>query len=427
MRKELIKEIIVDFHRAQLPELKKRELRVPLKSEKIISIIGVRRSGKTFFLYQVMEELLKIIGRKFIVYINFEDERLDFKRDELDLILQSYRELYPGTNPEEVYFFFDEIQNVDGWDRFIRRIYDTGSKNIFVTGSNSKLLSKEISTSLRGRALSYEMFPLSFREYLEFHGVEVNLYSSKSRALILHHFDLFLRYGGFPEMQKFEDSLKDKVLQEYYNTMLFRDLIERYEIKQVHVLKYLLKRLMASLTKDFSINKIYNELKSQGLKAGKGLLYELLEGIENIYMMFVLKKYAPSIVKQELSEKKIYCVDNGLVNAVTFKFSKDTGKLIENTVAIELLRRDREVFFYREAVECDFIVKDKDMVQEAFQVSLALDNADTREREIKGLLAACKRFNLNKGWIIARDEEEEMDVSNVHIKVIPAYKFLLDK
>jgi predicted AAA+ superfamily ATPase len=424
MEKETIKEVLVDFHRASLPGFNQRGLNVPLKSGKIISIIGVRRCGKTYFLFQVMKELLQNSDKKYLVYINFEDERLDFKRDELDLILQSYRELYPEVDLEEVYFFFDEIQNVEGWDRFTRRVYDSVSKNIFITGSNSKLLSKEISTSLRGRSLSYEIFPLSFSEYLRFHEIEVDFYSSKNRALILHHFDHFLRFGGFPELLRFENPLKDKVLQEYYNTMLFRDLIERFEIKQVHVLKYFLKRLLASLTKDFSVNKIYNELKSQGLKAGKSLLYEFLEQVESIYLMFILNKYDPSVVKQELSEKKVYCIDNGLVNAVTFKFSKDSGKLLENMIAVELLRQSKGIFFYRNTVECDFLVMEKGEMQGALQVSLSLTDSNTREREIRGLLAACKRFKLDLGWIISREEEEEFKKDGVHIKVIPAYKYL---
>ncbi len=427
MEKSIIKEIIVDFHRSPLPQFNQRELKVPLNSEKIISIIGVRRCGKTYFLFQVMNELLQTMDKKHLVYINFEDERLNFKTDELDLILQSYRELYPETNLEDVHFFFDEIQNVDGWDRFTRRVYDSVSRNIFITGSNSKLLSKEISTSLRGRALPYEIFPLSFGEYLDFQKIETDIYSSKNRALIIHHFDRFLRFGGFPELVRFENALKDKVLQEYYNSMLFRDLIERFEIKQVHILKYFLKRLFASITKDFSVNKIFNELKSQDLKAGKDLLYQFLEQIESIYLMCILKKYDPSVVKQELSEKKVYCIDNGLINAVTFKFSKDTGKLLENIIVVELLRRQKGVFFHRNAVECDFVVMEKEEVREALQVTLSLADPDTREREIKGLLAACKRFKLDRGFIISREEEEEFSKDGVDIKVIPAYKYLLEK
>jgi predicted AAA+ superfamily ATPase len=217
------------------------------------------------------------------------------------------------------------------------------------------------------------------------------------------------------------------MLQEYYNTMLFRDLVERYEIKQVHILKYFLKRLFASITKDISVNKIFNELKSQGLKVGKNLLYEFLEAVENIYLMVILKKYDASIVKQELSEKKIYCIDNGLINAVTFRFSEDTGKLLENLIAVELLKKEKKIFFYREKVECDLIIADKDEVCSAIQVSLSVKDPDTRQREIKGLLAACQRFRLTEGYIITDDEEETIVENGVKIKVIPAFKYLLEE
>ncbi len=419
--------MIVDFHRGTLPQFHPRHLKAPVGSTKIISIIGARRSGKTFYLYQLMAELLKQNCKKtHLLYINFEDERLDFSREELDLILQAYRELYPGVNLQEVHFFFDEIQNIDGWDKFIRRIYESIGKNIYITGSNSKLLGKEISTSLRGRALSYELFPLSFSEYLEFHHIEGEYISSAGRALIRSSFHRFLRYGGFPELVTMDESLYDKILQEYYNTMIFRDLVERYEIKQIHVLKYFLKRLLNSITKDISVNKIYNELKSQGIKTGKNLLYEFMDSVEAIYLMVILLKYNESVMKQEFAEKKIYCIDNGLLNAVTFHYSGDKGKLLENSIGIELLKQGQEVFFYRDNVECDFLLAGQDAIRAAVQVCLSLKEPEIRRREIKGLTAACKRFKLPKGRIITDDEEETILDDDLEIEVIPAFKFLLE-
>ncbi|HLP44860.1 MAG TPA: ATP-binding protein [Candidatus Kapabacteria bacterium] len=427
MKKDILKQMIVDFHRGTLPQFHPRHLKAPVGSTKIISIIGARRSGKTFYLYQLMAELLNQNCEKtHLLYINFEDERLDFNREELDLILQAYRELYPGVNLQEVHFFFDEIQNIDGWDKFIRRIYESLGKNIYITGSNSKLLGKEISTSLRGRALSYELFPLSFNEYLEFHHIEGEYVSSAGRALIRSYFHRFLRYGGFPELATMDESLYDKTLQEYYNTMIFRDLVERYEIKQIHVLKYFLKRLLNSITKDISVNKIFNELKSQGIKVGKNLLYEFMDSVEAIYLMIILLKYNESVIKQEFAEKKTYCIDNGLLNAVTFHYSGDKGKLLENAIGIELLKQGQEVFFYRDNVECDFLLAGQDAIRSAIQVCMSLIEPETRRREIKGLTAACKRFKLPKGIIITDDEEETILDDNIEIKVIPAFKFLLE-
>jgi predicted AAA+ superfamily ATPase len=430
MEKDIFRLVLNDFHDAPLPPLTRRQLTIPLDTGKIISIIGARRSGKTYFLFQVMKDLLdagKKTGfrKKHIVYINFEDERLDFKKEELDLILQVYRECYPGLNLEKTHFFFDEIQNVDGWERFVRRVHDTVSKNIYITGSNSKLLSKEIATSLRGRSLTYEIFPLSFREYLKFNRVKADYFSSRNRAAVKNTFNRFIEYGGFPEPVDRDDSLIDKMLQEYYNTIIFRDLVERYDIKQVHILKFFLKRLFASITKDISVNKIYNQLKSQGLKVGKNLLYEFLDAIETIYLMIILKKYDDSIVKQELAEKKAYCIDNGLLNAVTFRFHRDKGKLLENLIAVELLKEGKNIFFYRNRGECDFIITEKDRVCSPVQVCLTLNDLDTRQREIKGLVSACERFKLPKGFIITDDEEETIKEKNIEINVLPAFKYLL--
>jgi predicted AAA+ superfamily ATPase len=427
MKKDILKQITADFHRAPLPPFIPRHLDVPLHTGKIITIVGVRRSGKTFYLFQLMKRLLdESCEKQHLVYINFEDERLDLKKDELDLILQAYRELYPEVPLEKIHFFFDEFQNIEGWDRFVRRIHDTVSKNIYITGSNSKLLSKEISTTLRGRALPYEMFPLNFKEYLEFKRIDAQDHSSTGRAAIRNGFLRFLKHGGFPELVGIDENLYDKILQEYYNTMIFKDLVERYDFKQVHVLKFFLKRLFASITKDISVNKIYNELKSQGIKTGKNLLYEFLEAVENIYLMTILQKYSTSILKQELSEKKVYCIDNGLINAVTFRFSKDTGKLLENLIGIELLKNGKKLFFYREKQECDFITAEKDKICSAIQVSSTILDPDTRLQEIKGLVTACKRFNLPQGIIITDDEEETVVENSIQIKIIPAFKFLLD-
>ncbi|MCD6539710.1 MAG: AAA family ATPase, partial [Candidatus Omnitrophica bacterium] len=181
MEKEILKQIIRDFHKNRLPLSKPRTLKIPLNTRKIVTISGVRRSGKTFALFETIKKLLSLnVPQERILYVNFEDERLQIRRESLDAVVQAYRELYPDFNLNKCYFFFDEIQNIDGWEKFIRRIYDTVTKNIFVTGSNSKLLSREIATSLRGRTITYEVFPLSFREYLEFNKVDIDLYHTST-------------------------------------------------------------------------------------------------------------------------------------------------------------------------------------------------------------------------------------------------------
>jgi predicted AAA+ superfamily ATPase len=268
-KKEILKQIIRDFHLSPEFALKPREFKVPFDTQKIITLIGVRRSGKTSILYEAINRLSQEIDKTKIVFVNFEDERLELGADGLDLILQAYRELYPAHNLNECYFFFDEIQNVNGWEKFIRRIYDTLSQNIFITGSNSKLLSSDIATSLRGRTLSFEILPLSFREYLWFNDIKIDLYSTTSLSYIQNAQERFLRVGAFPEIVFLDDRYRNKILQEYFNVMIYKDLIERYAIKNTAALKFFIKRILASSTKAISINKLYNELKSNGIKICK--------------------------------------------------------------------------------------------------------------------------------------------------------------
>jgi len=375
----------------------------------------------------MINKLSKSIDKTKILFINFEDERLDLNVDELDLVLQSFRELYPTHNLKECYFFFDEIQNIDGWEKFIRRVYDTSSKNIFITGSNSKLLSTDIATSLRGRTLSFEVFPLSFKEYLSFKDIEIDLYSTKSLAFIKNAQDNFFANGAFPETLVLEEKYVNQTLQEYFNVLLYKDLAERYNIANTVALKFFLKRIIASSTKQISINKIYNELKSSGIKIGKNTLYNFLDYVQNIYLALTLHRYDKSLVNKELGEKKIYSIDIGLNNATEFKFSDDIGKSLENAVFLELKRNYSEIFYYRDTTsECDFIVNEQNKITQAIQVTYDMSNKDTRKREIKGLINACKNFNLDNGVIITYDNEDEYSEDSITIKVVPFYKWLIN-
>lgn len=428
MKKDLLKQIIRSFHVATMPDLFSRALEVPLDTEKIVTIIGVRRSGKTSFLFNIIGELLdRDVERSRILYVNFEDERLNLKAEELDLILQAYLELYPDLNLRDCYFFFDEIQNIADWDKFIRRVYDSITKNIVITGSNARFLSSEIATSLRGRTISYEVFPLSFSEYLEFKDVSVDLYDPNSIAQIKYHLGLYLIDGGFPEVINYEDDLRIKVLQEYFNVMIYRDLVERYEIKNLSALRFFLKRVLASSTKQLSVNNIYNELKSAGIKIGKNQLYDFLDACQNTYLVFMLKKHIRSMADRELGEKKVYAIDNGLLNSIEYKFSDDVGKAMEQVVFLDLRREGREVYFYKSRNECDFIVKKGTDVTNAIQVSYSLSDKKTRRREIAGLVSACKEFGLKEGIIITDDEREELEIDGVNVNVLPLHRWLLDK
>lgn len=408
-KKEILKSIIIEFHSWDLPEVLDREIELPLRSNKIISVVGSRRAGKTYLLFHTIKRLRDTgFPKKKILYFNFEDERIDFVQGGLDLILQAYRELYPDLDLREAYFFFDEVQNGGNWEKFIRRIYDTISKNIFITGSNSKLLGDEIATSLRGRTLKYEVYPLTFIEYLRFKGFDFNpamdFYDSKKRPLIIKLFKEFLTYGGFPEIVSMAQNIKLLTLQEYFNVMIYRDIVERYGIKDPFILKYFIKRLSENVTNSFSVNKIYNELKSHGIKVGKNTLYNYLEWLRNCYFIDLVKKHYHSVLKSDLGEKKIYFIDNGLLNAIRAFDSKTLGALLENLVWRELILRYGKVAFFKGKKECDFIIDDRIALQVCYDIS----DSETMKREIDGLIECCNYLRSQKGFIVTFDDEEDL-------------------
>ncbi|MCK5281774.1 MAG: ATP-binding protein [Nanoarchaeota archaeon] len=411
--KELIKTIIADFHKGGIPQFKKRDLDMPINSGKIVTLIGPRRAGKTYTMFGLMSKIKDITD---IVYINFEDERLTIKAEELNKIIESYFELYP--NKKKIYFFFDEIQEIPGWEKFIRRVYDTISKDIFITGSSSKLLSKEIAASLRGRTLTYNIFPLSFKEYLNFKGIEKEIHSTRGKAKIFSEYEKYMEKGGFPETIEKEPDFIDKILQSYFEVMLYRDLIERYRITNHIALKFFIKKLIANTARGFSIHKIFNELKSQGVKISKDHLYDFLSYCEDAFILLPVSVFSESLQKQIL--KKSYSIDVGLSQILSFSLSKDKGRILENIVMLELKRKEKEIYFFKEKHECDFIIKQKDKIIEVLQVCTSI-NEENREREIGGLKEAMKRFKLKKGVILTIDQEDRIG----NIEIIPVWKWLL--
>lgn len=423
--KQIIKEIILENQNSALPELIKRNINIELDLKMIVSLVGARRSGKTYILYDLISQLKqKGIAKENILFLNFEDERLNFATKDLDLIIQAYTELFPNIELNKVYFFFDEIQNIDAWEKFIRRIFDTKSRNIFITGSNSKLLSTEIATALRGRTITYEIFPLSFSEYLLFNNVKQDLYPQKNKSTIIHYFEKFLTNGGFPEIVFFDDRTRIKILQQYYNVMIFRDIIERYQVTNIDALRFLIKKMFASVTKPFSINKAYNDLKSLGYKISNKYLYSYFTYCNDIYLSQSVDKFDFSEIKQAKSEKKTYIIDTGLLSAIEFSASKNNGKLLENLVYLEFLKSNTDIYYFKHNYECDFIIHSNGDYLPV-QVSYDIHNTKTKERELNGLFEACQYLKSDKGLIITFDQEESIMHNSVNIEVIPAYKYFL--
>ena len=422
--KAILKRIIADFHQTPLPALTPRELQAPLDLDKIIAVIGPRRAGKTYYLFQLVAELEKRgIPRNRVIYINFEDERIALEGNN-DLIFDAYRELYPDHNLQDTFIFFDEIQELPGWEKFVRRVSDTVSRHVFITGSNAKLLSKEIGTALRGRSISFEILTLSFREYLGFIGIPADDVSSgQNRALIGRAFETYCLWGGFPELVAVEDRFKAQILQEYFNVMLYRDLMERYAIKDTAILKYLIKRLVASFTGEFSVNKLYNDIRSMGFAAGKDTIYRMVDGIFSVYLAASLEKYDPSVLRREMSNKKVYLYDTGFASALHYPFSEDRGKRLENVVFRHLRAQSGELFFVRNGWECDFVLFPQGERPTLVQVTERLDHRNI-DREIKGLAGARRLTGEADGLLLAETAAKGLKIPS-WVKVIPVQEWLL--
>ena len=328
MQKDILKTIITDSQEKDMSHVMDRDIQIPLNTGKVISLVGVRRSGKTHLLYSIINKLRKTTDPKNIVYINFEDDRLfPLELKDLTNLLDAYYELYPDKKNERVYFFFDEIQNVQYWEKFIRRLYDTENCTVFITGSSAKLLSREIATTLRGRTLSYEVFPLSFSEFLRFKKINTDFYSSKSLAKIKNAFSEYLIKGGFPEIVNYDSTIFMKTLQEYIDLIMFRDVIERYNISNTFLLKRLIKFCFTNIATHVSFNKLYNDFKSQGLSLSRNTVYEYIACLEDAFALFTIPIYAKSVREQWRNPRKIYTVDVGFKTAMDYPFSIDIPSL----------------------------------------------------------------------------------------------------
>jgi len=376
-------------------------------TSRIVVVSGVRRSGKSTLLRQ-----FAALYPSFL-YVNFDDDRLmgfavtDFSA--LTLVLSK-------MSDETRVIFIDEIQNIPVWERFVRRIHDEGYK-VFLTGSNAHLLSAELGTHLTGRYTQITLYPFSFKEVLRFRGISVDRMTQKKRALILREFDRYIDTGGFPEFLKTGDW---DVLKRTHDDILFRDVIVRFGIREVRTFRQLSQYLFTNIANMVSYNALRKTLGIRSVTSVRDYLGFLREA----YLVFEIFRYDYSLKKQHVNEKKCYAVDNGMRNAVAFRFSEDRGRLLENLVFIELSRRGAPVYFFKDSGECDFIIEDRGKIISAVQVcfNLVLEN---RERELSGLVKTMQAFHLDEGVILTYNQEETILYEGVSIRIEPAWMWLL--
>lgn len=379
--------------------------------------VGVRQAGKSYLLYQRVKELLGCgINLQDIVYVNFDDERLlGMTTDDFDLILQAYYSMH-GGHP---IFFFDEIQNVDGWANFARRLANQKYR-VYVTGSNAKMLSRDIETVLGGRYLSVYVFTYSFEEYLKAIGISVSggsQYGRKANEL-QRHFRTFFEWGGFPELVNFRE--KRVWLNSLYNRIFFNDLVVRHKVKNEDSLRMCIRRLAESVMQPCSLNRLSNLVKSTGMPCSPSTVMEYVRYLKESCLLISLDNYVSKFVDKE-TVKKHYFIDNGLLHL--FINNPDTA-LLENLCAINLYKRyGKGVYYFNRNIEVDFYVPDEKL---AIQASFRMSEEATLEREIKALVALHGLYETERNLIITYEDEGIMERDGIKIEIIPVWKWLLD-
>lgn len=383
----------------------RRDYQFPIAKKLAKVAVGIRRSGKTYFLFQTMRELLsQRISIDHLLYLNFEDDRLvPIDQKKMGEMIDALYTLQPELHDHRCYLFLDEVQNVEGWPLVVRRLLDTKDIEIYITGSSAKLLSKEIATSLRGRSISIEIQPYNFQEYLA--SREISLPSKPFGKKVLDqyraHLLEFFQKGGFPGVQALTSHERLETLQNYVEVVVFRDIVERHKVSNIKLLKYFVNVLLKNVGTRFSINKLYKDITSQGYKIAKDTLYNYLEHLEDAFLIYKVPIFTESLRTLETTPKKIYAVDNGLINANTFNLSLNLGKLLENQVYLDLRRQNKEIFYFNtsDGYEVDFITKDKEGHYEMIQVVWDQTDSSTFEREERALKSAEKELGI-KGRII---------------------------
>lgn len=413
--KQLLRDIIVDqrnFFRGK----RMIERCFPdryLSNEEVIIISGVRRCGKSVLLHQIRQRIARSD-----YFFNFDDDRLrGFGEEHFQQLYEVFVELYG----EQEHFFFDEIQNISGWEHFVKRLYNSGKK-VFITGSNARMLSRELGTLLTGCYIAVELFPFSFPEFLHFRGLQHlsgPVLGTVARGEVQSAFNAYFRQGGFPLYLKSED---DIVLRTLYDNILYKDVMVRNQIVNEREVKELVYYTVSNIGKPLTYTSL---AKVIGVK-NPTTVKNYLEYIENTYLLFSLSKLDYSVKAQLRNPKKVYAIDNALVSRLGFHFSGEEGRLLENLVYVELHRRGGELFYHHSGrAECDFVVREGFRVTAAIQVCYLFDSAETREREIRGLKDAMEAYRLTEGLIVTNTHEEEVDCDGRKIHILPAWKWLL--
>ncbi len=431
--KTKLKYVFVEWQERELPDFHMRHRSVSLDSPHITDILGVRRCGKTYFMYQLINSLIKFgIPKTNIVYINMDDDRLlPLNGDELRLLVDTYMEFYDVSHEHKLFLFLDEIQNIPDWEKWVKSTYDKELNiKIVISGSNVSLLSSDLSKLLTGRHLTTRMFPFSFAEYLDVYDVGFELSTlqySKKNIEIKKRFNAYLEKGGFPEAIFYPTIKQGELLQSYFEDIIHKDIIGRHNLRSAQTLKQLSIFCISNIAKPYTFNSL-KKIFANYAALSTDVLINYLSYLEDAFLLFSVKHYDYSLKKQINKPKKLYCIDTGMVNAVSFRFSENIGQLYENLVFLQLLRSNCEIYYWTDDknLEVDFVIKEGLKASRLIQVCSDISDPDTRAREINGLVSGLKYFNISEGTLITSDIFTQEEVEGKKIHYVPLWYWLLE-
>lgn len=414
----------------------RRDALLPGVPGKVHAVTGMRRSGKTTFLGQLLADRRRTVPAERALYISFDDERLaDMASDDLSRLIEEYYRRYPELRGREtVYWFLDEVQLVKGWERFVRRVIDSERVEVVVSGSSAKMLSREVHTSLRGRGMETVIRPFSFREFLRHRNEEPagepRRWTSAERSRVEKRFIGFLAEGGFPEAQGLDAPLRIELLQGYVNTVLFRDIVERYGVSQVAALRWLVRHCLRNPANAFSANRLYKDLKAQGHAVAKDSVHAFLEYLMDSFLLSSVPLATDSERQRNSNPRKLYPADPGLIGAFDTSGRANTGHALETAVSIEIERRRADVGYVKtaEGYEVDFLVRYPAGGTELLQVCADTSDEETLKRELRALTAAsagAKRKTRARLLVLTR--EQALSLADTGVEALPAYEWLLSE
>ena len=428
--KTTLRELYADFYESSLPEMVRRSVEMPEVPHSATVVVGMRRTGKTYLLYQKMADLLASgVSRDRMLYINFEDDRLlGMTAEDLRLVPDVFYQMYPDSRNQICYFFFDEIQNVEHWEVFVRRMVDAPNTRVFLSGSSAKLLSREVATSMRGRAVEVENFPLSFPEFLVCHHYFDALpehIGGAAKSKLQNAMEKYFAIGGMPAVQEVPDSLRASMLQGYVNSVVYRDVAERHGIPNTQTLKFIMQMVFNNPARPLSVRKISDFLASQGISLSREYTADYLDYLVDSYLLHRVGIYSESASKRRLNPDKYYLNDIGIIRAMRVKHALDLGPLLENLVFLHLRRQgcNLDYVLTSDKSEVDFLAT-KPMQDDSrlIQVCYDMTNQNTFEREVTALRDAADALKVKDRIIVTWDDETELPGD---IQVIPVWKFLL--